>query len=117
MIVPPPVLDCRQLAGTLKRTKSPGCTVCHWLEGRSTRIARHWTGAPAPGPASVTVLAPSAADADALSTAFYLLGAEAASDYVQKHAEVGIVIVEEGTADRSPRVLTFGITPRDFQAS
>ena len=32
------------------------------------------TGEPATGPASVTVLAPTAADADALSTAFFLLG-------------------------------------------
>ena len=37
------------------------------------------TGEPALGPASVTVLAPTAAEADALSTAFYLLGPEAAA--------------------------------------
>ena len=40
------------------------------------------TGEPAIGPASVTVLAPTAAEADALSTAFYLLGPEAAAAYV-----------------------------------
>ena len=37
------------------------------------------SGEPALGPASVTVLAPTAALADALSTAFYLLGPEAAA--------------------------------------
>ena len=34
------------------------------------------------GPASVTVLAPTAAEADALSTAFYLLGTESAANYL-----------------------------------
>ena len=62
------------------------------------------TGEPASGPASVTVLAPTAADADALSTAFFLLGAEAAEAYTASHPEVGIVIVEEGEADGSPRL-------------
>ena len=60
------------------------------------------TGEPAIGPASVTVLAPTAAEADALSTAFYLLGAEAAAAYVAGHPEVGAVFVEEGPADGSP---------------
>ena len=60
----------------------------------------------------MTVLAPTAADADALSTAFYLLGAEAAREYVERNPEVGVVIVEEGPADQSPRVLTFGLGER-----
>jgi thiamine biosynthesis lipoprotein len=72
------------------------------------------TGAPALGPASVTVLAPSAADADALSTAFYLLGTERVAEYVRQHPEVGAVVVEEGPSDRSPRVLTFGLSESDF---
>jgi thiamine biosynthesis lipoprotein len=72
------------------------------------------TGEPAQGPASVTVLAPTAADADALSTAFYLLGPEAAEVFAREHPDVGIVIVEEGPAGHSPRVLAFGIGPEDF---
>jgi thiamine biosynthesis lipoprotein len=72
------------------------------------------TGEPATGPASVTVLAPTAAEADALSTAFYLLGAEAASAYVATHPEVGAVFVEEGPGDASPRVVTLGLSDDDF---
>jgi thiamine biosynthesis lipoprotein len=75
------------------------------------------TGEPASGPASVTVLAPTAAVADALSTAFFLLGPDGAAEYVERNPAVGIVIVEEGSADGAPRVLTFGITPEDFQPS
>jgi thiamine biosynthesis lipoprotein len=72
------------------------------------------TGEPAFGPASVTVLAPSAAEADALSTAFFLLGIEGVAGYVKTHEEVGAVVVEEGPADGSPRVLTFGLSESDF---
>src|SRR4029077_16002424 len=72
------------------------------------------TGEHGAGPASVTVVAPTAAEADALSTAFYLLGSDAAAEFVASHPEVGIIIVEEGQADRSPRVLAFGMGPEDF---
>jgi FAD:protein FMN transferase len=73
------------------------------------------TGEPALGPASVTVLAPTAAEADALSTAFYLLGSDAAAEFVRNHPDVGAVFVEEGPADGSPRVRTFGLGEVDFQ--
>jgi FAD:protein FMN transferase len=72
------------------------------------------TGEPATGPASVTVLAPTAAEADALSTAFYLLDPEAAAAYIAAHPEVGAVFVAEGTADASPRVLTLGLNDEDY---
>jgi len=73
------------------------------------------TGEPAAGgPLSVTVLAPTAADADALSTALYLLGPEAARDHVERNPEVSVLMVHEGPADQSPRVLTFGLSREDF---
>jgi thiamine biosynthesis lipoprotein len=72
------------------------------------------TGAPARGPASVTVLAPSAAIADALSTAFYLLGPEAARAYTAEHPEIGVVIVLDGQSESSSGVLLFGLSESDF---
>ena len=72
------------------------------------------TGEPALGPASVTVLAPSAAEADALSTAFYLLGTEATAAFVSDHPEIGAIFIEEGPSDRSPRVVTFGVADDEF---
>jgi thiamine biosynthesis lipoprotein len=72
------------------------------------------TGEPAEGPASVTVAAPTAALADALSTAFYLLGAEAAHAYAERHPEIGVVIVNEGPSARSPRVTVVGLSESDF---
>jgi thiamine biosynthesis lipoprotein len=77
------------------------------------------TGVPAEGPASVTVLAPTAALADALSTAFYLLGTEAAAAYVAAHPEIGAIIVPDAPPDAdadgvAPRIVTIGLTDDDF---
>jgi thiamine biosynthesis lipoprotein len=65
---------------------------------------------PAFGPVAVTVLAPTAADADALSTAFYLLGTDGAASYVRDHPGVGVLFVEHG-----PRVLFTGLNADDFE--
>jgi thiamine biosynthesis lipoprotein len=72
------------------------------------------SGEPACGPASVTVLAPAAAAADALSTAFFLLGSDAAAAYIAAHPDIGAVIVEPGPDDDSPRVRVLGLTESDF---
>ncbi|GAC1471267.1 MAG: FAD:protein FMN transferase [Isosphaeraceae bacterium] len=74
------------------------------------------TGSPAFGPASVTVLAPTAAEADALSTAFYLLGPEATSEFLKQRPDVGVVFVERGPTPASPRVLSFGLDEHDFES-
>ncbi len=72
------------------------------------------TGEPAHGPASVTVLAPMRPVADALSTAFFLLGPEAAAAYTVDHPEIGVVFVLEGGSEESPRVVAFGLSESDF---
>jgi thiamine biosynthesis lipoprotein len=50
------------------------------------------TGWPAQGVLSTSVLAATAAEADALSTAFYVLGPEAAQQYCAQHADVAAVM-------------------------
>jgi thiamine biosynthesis lipoprotein len=72
------------------------------------------TGEPARGPASVTVLAPSAALADAVSTAFYLLGTEAARAFIADHPEFGAVIVERPDADSPVGLQILGLDEHDF---
>jgi FAD:protein FMN transferase len=78
------------------------------------------SGEPATGPASVTVLAPTAAAADALSTAFYLLGVDAAAAYVDAHPEIGAVIVEPhpitDNSEERPRLHILGLDESDFVA-
>ncbi len=51
------------------------------------------TGWPAEGLLSVTVLAPTAAEADALSTAFYVMGLEKAVESCHNRSEIGAVFV------------------------
>ena len=51
------------------------------------------TGWPAEGLLSVTVIAPTAAEADALSTAFYVMGLEKAVRYCDNHPAIGAVLV------------------------
>ncbi|MCE9606918.1 MAG: FAD:protein FMN transferase [Planctomycetia bacterium] len=59
------------------------------------------TGTPAEGVFSVTVLAPTAALADALSTAFYVLGFDESVRYCQDRPEIGFLMLlpaESGSA-------------------
>jgi thiamine biosynthesis lipoprotein ApbE len=53
------------------------------------------SGWPAQGVASATVTAPSAALADALSTAFYVMGPELARAYCQSHPGIGMILLCE----------------------
>jgi thiamine biosynthesis lipoprotein len=88
------------------------------VDGRKiSHIIDPRTGEPAPGPASVTVLAPAAAEADALSTAFYLLGAEAARAYVGEHPEIAVVFVSEGPSDLRPNVVALGLDEHEFAST
>jgi thiamine biosynthesis lipoprotein len=72
------------------------------------------TGEPAIGPASVTVLAPTAAIADALSTAFYLMGHDAIKQFVAQRPEIGVIRVEHATQTQPQRVSTFNLGEEDF---
>ncbi len=57
------------------------------------------TGVPAGGTAAASCVAPSAAAADALSTAFFVLGAEAAVEHCRSRPELAAVVLGDG-ADR-----------------
>lgn len=51
------------------------------------------TGWPVDGVLSVTVVAPTAAEAEALSTAFFVLGVETACEYCHNHGEVAALVI------------------------
>jgi len=51
------------------------------------------TGWPAEGLLSVTVVAPTAEEADALSTAFYVMGLENARTYCDNHSQIGAILI------------------------
>ena len=69
---------------------------------------------PSDGPASVTVLAPTAAEADALSTAFYLLGPVAATEILASRPGTSALFVQDGPADAPPRITILGLGLDEF---
>ncbi|HZT79817.1 MAG TPA: FAD:protein FMN transferase [Gemmataceae bacterium] len=75
-------------AATFQHLEHEGRKLGHVLDPR--------TGWPASGVASASVVAPTGAEADALSTAFFVLGVEAARRYCETHPGVGAVLLPEG---------------------
>jgi thiamine biosynthesis lipoprotein len=69
------------------------------------------TGWPASGIASASVLAPSAAQADALSTAFYVGGVEMAQRYCDAHPDVAAILLPEG---EGAEAVAIGLAPQEF---
>lgn len=67
------------------------------------------TGWPAEGMLSVTVLAPSAAVADALSTAFFAMGVERSMECLNAWPEIGAILVPFPEAGRKVRPVVSGI--------
>jgi len=67
------------------------------------------TGWPAEGVLSTTVVAPTAALADALSTAFYVMGAEKSLEYCAEHPEVGAVLVRPSRQAGGVEIRTAGL--------
>ena len=57
-------------------------------------------GQPAEGVLSVSVVAPTAAEADALSTAFYVLGPQWAQDYCRRHSGIAMVMFSPAEGNR-----------------
>ena len=86
-------------AATFQHLEWEGRKLGHILDPR--------TGWPAEGMASVSVVAPTAAEADALATAFFVLGLEAARDFCASRSDVGAVILEDGSG-KLPVILGLG---------
>ena len=73
------------------------------------------TGRPAEGTLSTTVVASTAAEADALSTACYVLGREAALELCSGYPEFGLIHILPGRQTGSIEVVTSGIADEDLR--
>lgn len=73
------------------------------------------TGRPAEGVFSTTVVAPTAAEADALSTAFYVLGADAAERYCANRADIRAVLLSPNSHGSGLEVTTFNLNDHEFR--
>ena len=68
------------------------------------------TGWPVEGMLSVTVLAPTAAEADALSTAFFVLGLDATRAYCEQHSDVAALVIPAPAQGRRLEPINCGIS-------
>jgi thiamine biosynthesis lipoprotein len=83
-------------AATFQNLEHEGRKLGHILDPR--------TGWPAETLASASVLAPTAAEADALATAFFILGVDKARDYCENHPEVAALLLSN-EASTAPVIL------------
>ena len=90
-------------AATFKYLEHRGRKLGHILDPR--------LGWPASGVSSATVVASSAAEADALATAFFILGSKKAEAYCRSHQDVGAILLLDGA--RRPDV--FGRLQDNFR--
>ena len=74
---------------------------------RFSHIIDPRTGQPAEGLLSVTLLAPSAATADALATAMFVLGADWTLGYTESHPELAVLLIQ-GNRGKQTKILTHG---------
>jgi thiamine biosynthesis lipoprotein len=74
-------------------TSGSGTQFFHHQGRRYGHILDPRTGYPAERVLSATVLADSGAEADALATAFYVMGPEHVSEYCQRHPETAAVLI------------------------
>ncbi len=97
------------LGSVLLRDRALGTSAAtfQYLEHRGRKLGHVLdprTGWPAETMAQVSVLAPTAAEADALSTAFFILGVQAAERYCHTHPEIAAILLP-ADPDASPRTL------------
>lgn len=72
------------------------------------------SGWPVEGMLSVTVLAPTAAEADALSTAFFVLGVENARTYCHNHKNVAALIIPPPAFGRKLEPINCGLSHEEL---
>jgi thiamine biosynthesis lipoprotein len=73
------------------------------------------TGWPASGVFSSTAVAPTAALADALSTAFYILGPDGAREYCESHPGVGFLMLVPNTTGSAVEIAMHGLPPESWE--
>ncbi|HLG10203.1 MAG TPA: FAD:protein FMN transferase [Dehalococcoidia bacterium] len=98
-----------QLLSVVSLTEGAVCTSGDYE--RRTESGHHLlepgSQAPAASLASVTVVAPSAMLADALSTAAFVLGAENASQFLQRQGVEGLMFTSDGRLISTPGLATY----------
>jgi FAD:protein FMN transferase len=117
--LPDPFHGRRRLAEIRLRDRALGTSSSRFQSFRHAgRLFGHIldprTGQPAEGVLSATVLAPTAALADALSTAFYVMGEAASVMFCSRRPEISVVLVLPDSGPSGLRVVPIGFEAGDF---
>jgi FAD:protein FMN transferase len=96
-------------------TSGSGVQFFHHQGRRYGHVLDPRTGWPAEGVLSATVLAPTAAWADAASTACFVLGPAGTEEYCRNHPEVAAILVCPGQRSGSLDIQAFGLQADDWQ--
>jgi thiamine biosynthesis lipoprotein len=96
-------------------TSGSGVQFFHHQGRRYGHVLDPRTGWPTEGVLSATVLAPTAAVADAVSTACFVLGPAGTAEYCRNHPEVAAILVCPGPRSGSLDIQTFGLQADDWQ--
>lgn len=75
------------------------------------------SGRPAEGVLSATVLAPTAAMADALATAFYVMGVEAALEFCRHRNDLAVVLMTSGKRRGTLQIDSIGLEENQWQCA
>ena len=81
---------------------------------RYSHILDPRSGQPAEGVLSATVLAPTAAEADALSTAVFILGHDRSRELLETRTDIGVIIALPIGGLNHIEIITFGIDKKDL---
>ena len=84
---------------------------------RLSHIIDPRTGYPATGVLSATVISPSAAEADALSTAFFVMGPDKTERFCAKHPDCKVLLVLDQKPGATLDIAAFNLTPEECMIS
>ncbi len=104
------VLGTIRLRDSALATSGSGKQFFHFGGRRYSHIIDPRSGWPAQGVLSATVICRSGAVADALATALFVMGPEAAQEFCTKHPQVGAILVVASERAASPQIETYNLT-------
>ncbi len=96
-------------------TSGSGNQYFHFGGRRFGHVLDPRTGKPADALLSATVLAPTASQADALATAFFVMGLDASIEFCQSRPEIGALLVAAGEQAGAMELVTIGIDEVDWR--
>ncbi|MCR9295178.1 MAG: FAD:protein FMN transferase [bacterium] len=97
-------------------TSGSGKQFFHFRGQRYSHIIDPRSGWPAQGMLSATVLYRSAAIADALATALFVMGMEAAREFCERHADVAAILVFQDERSGRQCIESLNVDPDTWQA-